>query len=558
MIGRDLWDKIVNGKRNERVYLCEQDFALFAMYYFAEFFVYVIPGFQWLMYRALNGFTQGKFKFLLWVMFRESAKTTIAKIYVVYCVAYRKKRFINYDCYDKGNAEAALFDVVTWLQTNRKLIADFGQLFYEDPRQASRQAKLKRVSEFVTTNRVKLKAYSTQESTRGRIFDRFRPDLYIVDDVETETTIKSAPVTAKIIAHLDTLKTGMSSDGQVLFLGNLISDTGTIASLIAEAKENPESWRTQRTDVEESGVITWPDKYVATREEAAKLNERIANRQEWKIPLDQKKKDLNASGRKVYEAEMLNNPEASGDLFFERERVDRDIARAKARPPLKSVGGLDIHEEYQAAYRYAFGGDTSKGVGRDACASVGIRFAPSALKPAKVVATYISNTIAPDMFGDEMASHGRTFGECLLAPELNNTGFATVTRLKAIYPQHRIYLQEKTDQIGKVISKDLGWEARPGQVETIYYNFRSAYNDGQVDVLCPRLLAEMRTFTKRDLEESARRSEAVVSAGVITKHFDLLRAACIAWEMRGTAVVIKPKKAPPAQQYAPRSEYQGG
>src|SRR3990167_4547257 len=155
-------------------------------------------------------------------MFRESEKSSIAKMYVIYCICYRKKRFINYDAYDKGNAEAALFDIATWLQTNKRIIADFGYLFQdESERSRKKQATLKRINEFITVNRVKVKAYSTQESTRGRIFDRWRPDLYVVDDFETEITIKSVLVTAKIIQHLDTMKTGLSVDGQIIFLCNL-------------------------------------------------------------------------------------------------------------------------------------------------------------------------------------------------------------------------------------------------------------------------------------------------------------------------------------------------
>lgn len=567
MIGRGLLEKCINGKRDERVYLVEREFALFAMYYFAEYFTYKIPAFQWLMYIALNQFTQGKFKFLLWIMFRESAKTTIAKIYVTYCIAFRKKRFINYDSYDKGNAEAALFDISTWLQTNKRLIKDFGHLYYEDARTAAHQSKMKRINEFVTVNRVKVKAYSTQESTRGRIFDRWRPDLYIVDDFETEITTKSAPVTAKIIAHIDAMKAGISVDGQIIFLCNLTSESGSVASLIAEAKENPISWRVHRVDVEDGeGNIAWPDKYVPLRDEALKINE-ARPKEEMVVSLEEKKKDLNAGGRKVYEAEMLNNPEAAGEPFFNRERVDADIAKAKRKPPIKNVGGLSIWEEYKARNstylpgntlpRYAFGADTAKGVKRDSCTSVGIRFSRIDKERSAVVATYASNTIAPDEFGDEFAAHGRLFGECLLAPELNNTGYATVTRLKAIYPQHRIYRRTEDDQVGERVTRDLGWEARPGAVESIYYNFRASYDAGEIDVWCPALLAEIRSFTKRDLVEATKRRDDPQGAGVITKHFDLLRAACIAWEMRTHAVITPMKKKSPMRPFVPQSEYQG-
>ena len=132
------------------------------------------------MYEDIKGLLKHDYKHLLWIMFRESAKTSIAKIFITYCIVYKKKRFINYDSYDKGNAEAALFDIATWLQTNEALITDFGQLFYEEPRKADKHAQLKRIAEFITKNGIKIQAYSTQESTRGRIYTQFPPDFFLL------------------------------------------------------------------------------------------------------------------------------------------------------------------------------------------------------------------------------------------------------------------------------------------------------------------------------------------------------------------------------------------
>lgn len=553
-IPKALLEKVITGKRDERVYMCEQEFALFAMYYFAEYFTYAIPGFQWLMYKLLQQFAAGKFRFLLWVMFRESAKTTITKMFVVWCVVYRRKRFINWDAYDKGNAESALFDIATWLQTNRRLVADFGQLYAEDPRAAAQHKTMKRMSEFITANRVKVKAYSTQESTRGRIFDRFRPDLYVVEDFETEKTVRSVLVTAAIMKHIDELKAGLSVDGQVIFLANLISDSGSVAALLEEARQNPASWRAQQVSVvdKESEEVAWKAKYVKTDEEAAEIN---TNREpkERVMSLEQLKRDLNTGGRKVFEAEMLNDPESVDEPFFNREKVDADIKKAMARKPIRKIGEFRLYEEYNPKMRYAVGADTAKGVRRDSCASVAIRFKHES-KIAAVMGAYASDTIKPDLFAYELRDQGSALGECLLAPELNNTGYATVTQLKALKYAH-IYRQIRKDKAGKVVSDDLGWEATTTNVADIYYQFRTAYNDGEIEVLDMALLAEMRVFTRRDLEQGMRRTEVVTT--LVTKHFDLLRAACIAFEMKNEAKVSKPKGYKQST-FRPVSEYQGG
>jgi len=56
-----------------------------------------------------------------------------------------------YYCYDKKKANARLYDIVVQLQTNRKLIIDFGNLF---PNTSNKQEETqkKSVSEFITAN----------------------------------------------------------------------------------------------------------------------------------------------------------------------------------------------------------------------------------------------------------------------------------------------------------------------------------------------------------------------------------------------------------------------
>ncbi|MEK7068563.1 MAG: hypothetical protein AAB964_01975 [Patescibacteria group bacterium] len=69
---------------------------------------------------------------------------------------------------------------------------------------------------------------------------------------------------------------------------------------------------------------------------------------------------------------------------------------------------------------------------------------------------------------------------------------------------------------------------------------------------------EMRRFTKRDLHEASKKAETTTMAGA-TRHFDLLRGACIAWEMRHHATVGREGRKPYKQgAFVPVSEHQGG
>lgn len=104
----------------------------------------------------------GDIRELAWIMFRESAKTSIAKAYVVYLVCTKKRRYINVDSFDKTNAESALFDITKSLMTNKMLIADFGQLFTRTRNQ--NEMTLQRIGKFLTRNGVVVEARSTSES----------------------------------------------------------------------------------------------------------------------------------------------------------------------------------------------------------------------------------------------------------------------------------------------------------------------------------------------------------------------------------------------------------
>lgn len=531
-------DVLENGTPKQRRFICNDEFIYFAIYYFREFFEYQIPGFHFRMYNDLKRLMADEIDFLMWVMFRESAKTSIAKMFVVWCICYRKRRFINFDSYDKDNAEASTFDIANWLISNKRIIRDFGQLYIE--RKHDDKKTMKRLNEFITTNGVKVKAYSTQESTRGRIYDRFRPDLYVVDDFETSKTKQSMPITEKIGEHLDELKGGLAVGAKVIYLCNLITEAGNVYKMIEAAKEDPRM-KVRRVDVVMDDQIQWPDKYVATDKEAAEI---MTKHNKQVVSLEAKKRSLNAGGKRVYEVEMMNNPAAAGSIVFDRQKIDEMLEDAK--PPVETLAGLRMWERYNPKHRYAIGADTAKGVGRDHNASVAIDFSTM---PSKVVATYKNNEIAPDTFAYELKRQGDIYGSCLIAPEKNNTGWATLTQLKQIYKN--IFAQVPKDKKVNTPSKnpELGWETNRATRPEMIYQLKSAVEDGLLDIMDEELLLELKKYTQEDLEDYSEKT---------TRHFDMLMACAIAWAMRDFAKVTEaPKKKWKQSEWERSSEYEG-
>src|SRR6266550_643278 len=187
---KDKIDLLLNGTHEERVYACAKSFKLFAIFYFTKYFTYQPAPFHDDFFQDFEDLVTGKLKEAAWVAYRESAKTSLAKIGLTWIIARKQvidslrkegedvshwgeRLYLNVDCYDKNNAESILFDVVTELQTNSALIADYGNL-YNQPRSKD-EATLKRISNFVTTNRIRVEAHTALTPMRGRLYQQYRP-----------------------------------------------------------------------------------------------------------------------------------------------------------------------------------------------------------------------------------------------------------------------------------------------------------------------------------------------------------------------------------------------
>lgn len=520
MIDDRKWKAVMYGSPAVRKAVCEREPKYFAIYYFPEYFTYAIPPFHESFYEDVKNLTNGELDEAMWCVFRDGAKTSIGKIALaVWAICYKKKRYIVWDSYDGDNAESALFDITVALQTNKKIIHDFGHLYYKKPtKQAMSEAKMKRIKNFITENGVKVVTFSTQESTRGRISGHERIDLVILDDFENSKTKDSPPVTQKVIAHIDELRAGLPAGASVLYLCNFITDTGSVAHIMENLKGNRRAVVRFVPVKNEKGEIAWPDKFVNTDAEAAEANRSIPDPKKYKISLESRRRSLSKDGL-VFETEMMLNPSKSGDLFFDRQKVME--ALAKAKDPEVENAGLKIWAKFNPKHRYGMGADTSEGIGADSNASAIIDFSQ---KPNLLSASFEDNQMSPNIFGWELKRQGALFSHPYLVPEINASGYATVSELiNAEYPL--IYQREVKNKTTGKIQKEYGWRATTGTKFQVLGEFKTAFEDGDLEILDKGLLEEMRFFTKQAARLSSREKGA-------TRHFDKLRAAALAWEAR--------------------------
>jgi len=286
------------------------------------------------MFQDLNDLMGDRYRELLWLMFRESSKTSFAKIFLLWLITFNKRRYINVDSFDKENAERILFDIVVEMQTNPRYKSDYGEM-YNAKRNAD-EVTQKRVSNFITNNGVRVEAHSTQESVRGRIHGHQRPDFLLLDDFETNKTKDSKAYTEQVIKHIDEFKTGLDSTAKIIYLGNYITEYGSIQTLLDRAKTD-EKLKVRNVPVEKGGQPTWSDKYVMTDAEAQGTN---------KVSLEDKKKQF---GSLVYSAEMLNQPidERSQEFFKQnfKYKTFEEVRRMKTRKFATIDSALTKHAE---------------------------------------------------------------------------------------------------------------------------------------------------------------------------------------------------------------------
>lgn len=290
--------------RDQRVALCGVDWSLFFCYYFIDYIKYPFAPFHFDFFQDMRDLIAGKYREVAWVAYRESAKTSFSKIFLTWLICYQKRKYINVDSFDRENSERILFDIVVQLQTNPRIRADFGKLY--DTKKDTNEATQTRQANFVTTNKIRVEAHGTGESVRGRLHDHQRPDFLLLDDFETNFTKDSEARTAQVIGHIDEFKSGLDSDAKILYLGNYITEYGSINSLKERAETDPRLLYRQVDVIGKDGKPTWPRKYVLTDAEVGDTG---------KVSLEDKRRQL---GRNVFSAEMMNEPiDKDSQEFFE-------------------------------------------------------------------------------------------------------------------------------------------------------------------------------------------------------------------------------------------------
>jgi hypothetical protein len=417
--------------------------------------------------------------------FRGCSKTTRNKLFLAFCIAnddshYRK--FIKILASDGGNAKQITTDIYNMFISERV------SYYYSELFQKSTKKREETMSAFTTSTGVRVSAGTVGMEQRGDVQEESRPDFIVFTDFETRKTLRSAVLTQAIWDNMEEARTGLSKGGGSIYECNYLSERGNVHRLIKNRQH------VLITPIIKDGEPTWKEQYD------------IADIEQIKLVADD------------FEGEYLGEPSAGLDVMFDRSV----LSKQERREPVKELSGFKMFYEFNPSHRYGAAADVGGGVGLDHSTTVFIDFTQN---PNRVVATFKSNTIKPDIFGDEIQRQCELYGNPIIAPEANNHGHATIGRLKQIYDN--IFIKEASPlKKNPVTLRDYGWLTTAANKPKIIFDLKKAIENGHLELSDPDLIAEVESYTRDDLmdrEEDPR---------LTTRHHDLFMACIIALQMR--------------------------
>ncbi len=191
---------------------------------------------------------------------RGSAKTTLmSTLFVLWAVCLRKFRYIVLISDTAEKAAGFLRDVKRELVDNDRLRADFPEVCERSRRQPGPPRW--RENEIITHNDVKITALGCGQNIRGRRHRQDRPDLIILDDVESPENTRSQEARARLdewfhkaILKAGTPQTSLVVAGTIQHYDSLLAKLtdplksplwkGAIYRSVIQWSEHPELWQT--------------------------------------------------------------------------------------------------------------------------------------------------------------------------------------------------------------------------------------------------------------------------------------------------------------------------
>lgn len=431
------------------------------------------------------------------IAFRGAAKTARTKLFVAFCILNDEDHFRRYFkviAEDGVNSQQIVTDIYNMMVSPKVTF------LYPDVLQKTTAKREETMGSFTTSTGIKVVSGIVGADQRGAIQEDARPDFIWFEDFENRKTLRSARKTIAIWENMEEARTSLAKGGGAIYTCNYISEQGNVHKLVT--KETA-SRQVLIVPIErKNGTPMW-ERYSVADIEQMRIDD------------------------EDFEGERLCKPSASKDIMFDRETLDA----MEAKRPLKVSNDFRLYAKYDPSHRYAGGHDVAGGIGLDSSASVFIDFSTI---PAQVVGVYANNMIKPEAFGHEVYREADFFGNCLVAPERNFGSECILILKQKEGPQANIFIPPvKDSKVKQGISAEFGWHTNALTKPKMIAALEKAIRDGLIALNDQALINECKAYTRNDLIET------IKDPRLTTRHFDLLMACAIAWQMKDYAVIAE-------------------
>ena len=323
-IQEEIIKRMVND-RKFRIGLSKKSFYWFCQYYFRGDLK--IPTAEF--HKEIIQFLQGKDKKLVVLAgFRGCGKSTLAnRMYSIWAVlGVQEKRFVVISGQTQRQSEQYLLNIKEQFEKNPQLISDFSP-FREDRDQWGRLGIV------MSYYKAKILAASCEQPIRGMTFLGHRPDLFILDDLESPESVKTDEGRRKLLEwyQRDILPAGDPLHTRIVIIGGILN-RDSFVSYFRKGIENKEiDGVFLFYPVIKNGEIIWKDKYpdiVALEAEKRKGQSKAAFDREFMLEITEDENQIiKEEWFKYYDCDQI--PEDESEYKFSVVSVDPAVSQNK-------------------------------------------------------------------------------------------------------------------------------------------------------------------------------------------------------------------------------------
>lgn len=245
-------------------FLLRTNAEIFITFFLAEQLDMPVPQFHSEIWSLLTDTQKER---ILLAIPRDHAKTTLAKLVVIWYWLFTPHRFCVYLSNTNAIAKGACKDIVAFLKCDN-FVAAFGRV------KVIKESENESLWIYDLTlsdgkiKRIILRAIGQGQQMRGINIDNQRPDIAVIDDVEDNENTESEKQQKKLDKWMfGPFLKALARRKKILWLGNMLQKTSLLARLSRSARWNPVVFGSLVKDAA-SGALRalWPDKWLADEE----------------------------------------------------------------------------------------------------------------------------------------------------------------------------------------------------------------------------------------------------------------------------------------------------